>query len=226
MTGSKDANLDALSAAEREALFTSIENVRHAVAQQLSAHRGSAFPIAFIENLQRGVDSVVQAAIDRGVKIECKAGCSYCCSAKVEATAPEVFRIARAVLRLPTEEVAEWVQTLRQHVQITDGQSEWHNRKPCPFLVNHLCSVYEIRPSTCRKAHSLNVRNCESSAKDIPQSLDIVVAAEALMRGTADAYHQSGLDATRHELVNAVLRAITDPDMESRWLNGEPCSST
>ena len=41
------------------------------------------------------------------------------------------------------------------------------------------------------------------------------------MAGTAAAYRQVGLPASPHELLSAVLAALTDASAEARWHKGE-----
>ena len=83
-----------LSPEEQAEFFDAAEKVQQTVLHHLNTNRSRTYAITFISNLQRGVDNVVQAAIDKGQKFDCKAGCSYCCSVRVEALEPEIFQIA------------------------------------------------------------------------------------------------------------------------------------
>jgi hypothetical protein len=111
------------------------------------------------------------------------------------------------------------VHSLERHVA---GERGAMAHPPCPFLNNALCSIYDVRPSVCRKAHSLDVNSCRGHAPELPQDLGVVVAAEALTKGTADAYRKLGFDARAYELGGAVLLALTDPTAELRWYRSEP----
>lgn len=84
------------------------------------------------------------------------------------------------------------------------------------------CTIYDVRPSVCRRAHSLDVRKCEANAPEIPQDLGVVVSIEALSNGTSDACRKLGFNTLGHELGLAVLLALFDESAESRWFNGEP----
>jgi Fe-S-cluster containining protein len=84
-----------------------------------------------------------------------------------------------------------------------------------------LCSIYSIRPSVCRKAHSLSVKACETGASLIPQNLTRVVQCEALSAGTNEAFKRVGLPASRHELSAAVLAALAE-NAEEAWYQGKP----
>lgn len=212
---------DSLSPEETAAFLQSADKVRAAAVRHLSDKRGSPLAITFVRNLQSGVDQVVTSAINQGVALACKVGCNYCCSARVEAIEPEVFRIAQEIAARPPEEINAVIERLQAYVAMPSDAAPWQRRTPCPFLIDDLCSIYEVRPGVCRKAHSLDVAQCAANAPEIPQSLNIVLGAEALMKGTADAYREIGLLATGHDLGPAVLIALTDPTAESRWLSGE-----
>lgn len=212
---------DSLSPEEATAFLRSADKVRAAAVRHLSDKRGSPLAITFVRNLQSGIDQVVSSAISGGVALACKVGCKHCCSARVEAIEPEVFRIVREISSRSPEEINALIERLRAYVAMPSDVAPWQRRTPCAFLVDDLCSIYEVRPSVCRKAHSQNVAACAENAPEIPQSLNIVLGADALMKGTADAYREIGLPASGHDLGTAVLIALTDPTAEARWLSGE-----
>ena len=216
---SKECN--SLTPEETAAFLQSADKVCQAAVRHLSDKRGTLFTINFVRNLQSGIDQVVSTAVEQGVKLACKAGCSYCCSARVEAIEPEVFRIAQEITSRSSEESNALIERLQTYVAMPSDVAPWQQRKPCPFLVDNLCSIYEVRPGVCRKAHSLDVAKCAANAPEIPQSLNIVLGAEALLKGTSDAYREIGLHASGHDLGQAVLIALSDSTVESRWQSGE-----
>ena len=212
---------DSLTSEEAEAFLQSADQVREVAVRHLSNKQGLAMVISFVRNLQSGIDQVVTSSINQGVELACKAGCNHCCSARVEAIEPEVFRIAREIASRPPEEIKALIERLRAYVAMSSDVAPWKRRTPCPFLVDNLCSIYEVRPGVCRKAHSLDVAKCAENAPEIPQSLNIVLGAEALLKGTSDAYREIGLHASGHDLGQAVLIALSDSTVESRWQSGE-----
>ncbi|WP_394791399.1 YkgJ family cysteine cluster protein [Rhodoferax sp.] len=217
----------ALTPEEQAAFLQSVENVRLAGLRVLDAPPGGLAVVALVRHLQRGVDSVVTAAVDQGLHLDCRQGCSHCCHARVEALWPEVFQIAGALaLLVPTEQAAIVVR-LQAHLAAQtedDGQPDapWSRRPACPFLRDRLCSIYTVRPATCRKTHSRDVAACQTDAALIPQSFHVALNTEALQAGTAAAYRQRGLEAQPQELVQAVLQALRDPSALGRWQRGEP----
>lgn len=80
--------------------------------------------------------------------VACKPGCSDCCHMNTMIYEHEAIRLAevtgRKMVRLP----------YRPLNQVALDGAEF-NGKPCTFLVENKCSVYEDRPLVCRTHHSL-----------------------------------------------------------------------
>lgn len=210
-----------LSAEEQVAFARSSGNVRVVVLRQLRRARDASSAIGFVSNLHRAVDKVVEEVDGRGPAMDCRAGCSHCCSVRVEASAAEVFRIAGELKRRPAREIEALVERLGRRVAAGANDGPPSGRTPCGFLDNHLCSIYDIRPAVCRKAHSLSVQHCRDHAPQIPQNLEMHVAAHALIEGASGAYHEAALSASPQELCGAVLRALRDDTLQARWFGGE-----
>lgn len=210
-----------LTPQEQADVRRSVENVQQVVGKQLDSNRNQSFAVTFVSTLQRGVDGVVQAAIDQGVRFDCKAGCSHCCSVRVEALEPEIFQIVRRIRTLPQADIERLTARLKEYAASARGVSALDHRIECAFLKENLCSIYEFRPAVCRKAHSFDVEKCKSRSPAIPARLDIALQSEVLIKGTAKGYRQSKLAASAHNLGLAVLIALTDATAESRWYRGE-----
>jgi Fe-S-cluster containining protein len=210
-----------LTANEQAEFQAALENVQRAALDKLRSlpHKSDAIP--FVSSLQRSVDQIVQSANTPGQKLDCTAGCSHCCNVRVEALAPEVFIIARVLKQLPPETVAAITERLRAHAAAVKGVSVSDHRRPCPFLEENFCTIYPVRPSVCRKMHSFNVEKCKTPGADIPQSLEILLKAEAFIQGSAGAYSLFNLPASAYELGQAVLCALSDDTAEARWLGGD-----
>jgi Fe-S-cluster containining protein len=189
-------------------------------AKSISSIGDVGHAIGFVVNLHRGLDHVASRASELGPVSECKIGCSYCCHVRVEATDPEVFYIARRIHQQPAVEVAELIKKLRRYIADRNVDSIG-SKQACSFLAENRCTIYEVRPAACRKAHSLSVKQCEVLSPEIPQNLKLLVDAEALMAGVSEAYHEVKLMASAHELNSAVLVALSDESAEARWHSGE-----
>lgn len=205
---------------ERTAFLESIERVRESVVTHLGANGGTSIAVGFVSNLHRAVDKVAQQGGEAGPKTDCTAGCTYCCSVRIEASDPEIFYIAREVKKRPKAQVDALTERLQRHVAASKADDAPSHRTACAFLESQLCSIYAIRPAVCRKAHSLSVESCRNLDPEIPQNLELVLQAEALMKGTSEAYRQVKLHASAHELCHGVLLALTDETAEPRWHGG------
>lgn len=221
MTKVSDTQGRMLSPDEQAAYLRSVANVRQAAAVHLAADRSRAAVVRFVTHLHQGVDQMMEKSAGTGTPLACKSGCSHCCNARVHALEPEVFRIAGAMRERGPVVLDGLMAKLRRHAAIAQGLTAQQHRIPCPFLVEHRCSIYAIRPAVCRKAHSLDAEPCRTGSATIPQDLATLMKTEAMIQGTAEAYGAHGLCATGHELGQAVLIALTDPAAEARWHAGE-----
>lgn len=77
----------------------------------------------------------------------CGKGCSYCCHIPVLVFAGEAATIASAIGRPAAKLPLRTPETIDRDA---------HMGEPCPFLVDNACSIYEVRPLTCRLHHSLD----------------------------------------------------------------------
>jgi Fe-S-cluster containining protein len=91
--------------------------------------------------------------------VSCKSGCSHCCHMNTMVYEHEAIRLARVsgrtMTRLP-------YRPLNQVFE--DGDK--FNGKPCPFLSDDKCSVYDDRPLVCRTHHSLGASS-EQCARNV-----------------------------------------------------------
>lgn len=209
-----------LSREEDAALRQTTRRIRDLWARQLAERPDDALRFVFVSRLHHEIERVMRHAVEQGVALACRPGCSHCCRARVEASPPEVFRIASALRALPADTLAALVARMRVHRAGAGDAKRWQDRPPCPFLEDDLCAIYPLRPSACRRAHSLDALQCAASASEVPQSLKILAGVEALSQGVAGAYADVGLDARGHELVSAVLVALDDAEAAARWHAG------
>lgn len=224
MGGGDDGRSTPLDKGEQARLLQSIEGVERAVSVHLRPIRASVAAVHWIRQLQANVDAVYDKHVQAGAPVQCQKGCGHCCHIRVEALPPEIFRIAthlQASWAANAEASRLTMQRLTQHSAAVAAAVTSHALPPCPFLVDQVCSIYPVRPSVCRKGHSLDVHACENHAPTLPQSLSLLADAEALIQGTSRAYADQGLQSGGHEMVAAVLLALQDDTAQARWLAGE-----
>lgn len=198
-----------------------IRRVRQRSYAYLKECRNADDAIKLIGDLHRAVDLVFQREASSVLKPACKVGCNRCCSLRVEIFDAEAFRIAEELQRRPPAELVALTERLRHHVAVEIPRSSHKSfSSDCAFLLDSRCSIYAVRPSVCRKAHSLSAELCHASALQLPQSFQVVVGAEALMSGVSAAYREAGLPSAGRELCAAVLLALTDDTLKARWYAG------
>ncbi len=167
-----------------------------------------------------------------GVKLACGAGCSVCCSLRVDVFAHEVFLLAHHIWsHFSGEELAALLERLEAHegrvLPMTPYEHATTNVR-CPLLRGNFCGVYAARPHSCRRHHSQDLAACQYTF-DHPTDLETPAAhdralyralTEAMIQG-AEQYAQLGFDHTIYELGTALAEALRDPACWTRWRNGE-----
>src|ERR1043165_4983211 len=111
----------------------------------------------------------------RNVKLACHEGCGVCCSLRVDVFAHEVFLIARHIrTHFTADEIAALTVRLAAHSEkvlpLTPFEHATQNIV-CPLLQNGRCSVYAVRPHSCRRHHSQDFATCQYTF-DHPDDLE------------------------------------------------------
>jgi Fe-S-cluster containining protein len=161
--------------------------------------------------------------------VQCRAGCSFCCHQNVDVTIPEALLVALQLgdeadpRRAAILAAADAVQGLDDDARIATG-------KPCPLLVDKRCSVYEVRPITCRSLTSPDAARCQAAMESLeagegPLPIEIYVVLRFLCGGEQGAIRgicrDLGLQADLVELTQTVAAIIRDPMLIERWASGE-----
>ena len=98
-------------------------------------------------------------------RMQCRRGCSMCCSQMFSISSIEAAHISRAVKAMPEAErdrlrvaAIEYVERAKAMTGQGDSTSNEESitprpglRLPCPALHEDACSIYEARPIICRK---------------------------------------------------------------------------
>jgi uncharacterized protein len=205
---------EVLSADEAAALRASVQAVGRRVAGALAQAGSATAAVQTVVLLHKGADALAaRAAADaEQPPLACKPGCAHCCRLLVHTTQPEVFALAQHMQQWPADQLATAVQRLQERVAAPAEPEGF-----CALLVNQRCSVYAVRPAACRKAHSLDVRACETRAAVVPQNLQLVLDTTALVMGTQAGYRAAGLACDALELNAALLAALLEPGAVQSW---------
>jgi Fe-S-cluster containining protein len=170
------------------------------------------------------------AIVASGARLDCRAGCSFCCSLRVDVYAHEIFLIARFI-RTHFSEAEQQALAVRlathaaQVLRLTPFEHATRNI-PCVLLRDGRCSVYAARPMACRRHHSKDVKVCEYTFAH-PLDLKTPAAHEAAvirtlneaMADVAQVYAALALDTTLYELGTALDEALMEEASWPDWLN-------
>jgi len=190
--------------------------------RRLMTNKNRVFAIHLVKTLHAQIDQLVENIKQRpDIHFDCKPKCHYCCTLRVEASAPEVFVVAQELQKLPQDSLSSIISRLESHAKKVKGVKASNYFFECPFLVADLCSIYPVRPQTCRKFYSVDIRGCEKQNAHFPEHPELVAKANAYLHGTAQAYARAKLPHRFHELGQAVLLALTDATSEQRWFRRE-----
>jgi len=199
------------------------------LADDLSSAETAADFHAALRRALGGYDQLNERKVEEGgLKLVCRAGCSLCCWLRVDVYAPEVFLIAETVrAELTPGELGELVGRLRPHSELVTGLTVFEHATrnvPCPLSVGGWCSVYAVRPHTCRRHHSRELAACQFTY-DHPEDVTFPGAHSRELFGElteamglhAAVYEHFGFDDTIYELGSALLEALTDGECWERW---------
>ncbi|MGB8276651.1 MAG: YkgJ family cysteine cluster protein [Methylovirgula sp.] len=160
----------------------------------------------------------------------CRGGCAACCTLRVTATAPEILAAAthlrniaattppfRRILQQRIEAVAEVVGGL-------DDAEYLALARPCPFIVDGHCVIYELRPLACRGHASFDEEACRAAiageADAVPISKPHHLLRAYVQNAMQSALRDAGLAWAIHEFVPALAVALR-ADAAAAWTKGE-----
>jgi len=83
--------------------------------------------------------------------VECRNGCSFCCSQPVGVSGYEV----RAIERFTGRKAIMQGRAGVPHPELPEQMRKRFTGKPCTFLAAGRCTIYAVRPIACRLHHSL-----------------------------------------------------------------------
>lgn len=203
----------------RRILAREVEQARAEI-QQLGVFRA-------FENSQQRHDERIASAPDVGT-LACRAGCTWCCHFSVDVRAVEVFGIVDFVERTFTaDEKARVYAEIRANSAALEKLDEFERMKrnvKCPFLREGRCSIYSVRPQTCRNYHATSAVGCQQSYED-PDNLDIdpefaplvYQASGAHVDAVTAAMRKAGYDTNVYEMNSAIDVALSEPGARERF---------
>jgi Fe-S-cluster containining protein len=102
--------------------------------------------------------------------IACQSGCDHCCYQSVGVTPPEALAILAHVQATRSLEELDTLRARLREYRAKTRDLAAHERVspdlPCPFLEGRACSIYPVRPLSCRGMNSLDRSVCEMKLHD------------------------------------------------------------
>ena len=140
----------------------------------------------------------------------------------MDVRAAEVFRILDFVEQsfTPEEKARVYAEVRANSAMLRElEESERVTRNvKCPLLNEGRCTVYEVRPQSCRNYHATSVVGCRQSYEE-PENLDIdpdfapgvYQAGGAHVEAVSAAMRDAGYDVNAYELNCALDAALSEP---------------
>jgi Fe-S-cluster containining protein len=114
------------------------------------------------------IDSLLAQAPEGA--LACRAGCNHCCHQSVGVTPPEVLTIFTHLSDHRSEpELLALTERVLAADRATRGLSSEQRQSPslpCPMLEEGRCSIYAVRPLSCRGVNSIDEQACVSKLYD------------------------------------------------------------
>ncbi|MFL6467023.1 MAG: YkgJ family cysteine cluster protein [Pyrinomonadaceae bacterium] len=162
-------------------------------------------------------DIGVQIDAEAGRSVSCQAGCTACCYQAVPVSEIEIYYIAELVSALPEPRRSEirrrfaeslkhfrdigWFDDLHSRKAGSLKGAEalvlkyYHERIPCPFLEDSMCSIYEQRPVGCREFLVTSpAENCSNPTAESVRAVGLPVKPSSAIKAMAarDAVKREG----------------------------------
>ena len=118
----------------------------------------------FFESLDKLLDSFISRIKTEKHSLDCKKGCSWCCTQPVFTNEWEVAYLRQFMRKRFTGdklvEIKMKAERKNNEVSILPREQMLKNRIPCPLLIENACSVYLARPTACRIYLSMDLDSC------------------------------------------------------------------
>lgn len=137
-------NPDLLNDSVKEQLYETILNYR----EQFSAN-WNIDKIAAIKDAYRILDQFTMEYLQERNTFSCKKGCSFCCHMNVSCSKTEVEII---ITYCKSKNIIVDQDYLKRQLKYSQEKIGKANEvSACIFLKNNECSIYDVRPISCRK---------------------------------------------------------------------------
>ncbi len=160
-------------------------------------------------------------------KIACGKGCGYCCNTRVEIIEPEAIFIYDYIKNnLNEEQLNSIFNKIQDIVNITsqiDKNQHVNLQLPCIFLNNNECSIYEIRPFTCREYHSVDLNSCLRHYVNLEENAGALKANKIkdsyyrIFSQYVQLYANNNLEFSSNEFLSSLLKIHQDKEYLKKY---------
>jgi Fe-S-cluster containining protein len=189
---------------------------------------GGGGPIVALARSQIRHDAQLATASDVDT-LACRSGCSWCCHFTVDVRAVEVFRIIDYLAGLTSIEQLRLRERIERNGRTLAELNEEERARTnieCAFLSAGRCSIYSVRPQTCRNYHATDASGCQQAFEQ-PDNEDIdpdfaplvYQTGQAHVEAFARALGDADFNTEVYELNAALMAVLNDPAARSRFLS-------
>ncbi len=218
----------------RNAAEIVLRTTHSATRQELENGSSDQTVQSIIANAHQLTDSIIREVVESVPPVQrpvCCEGCSACCYLHVVATPLEVLAAAQWISKnMSPEDLALLKSRIDEQIERTTGINAVQRRQirpPCPLLVAGRCSIYSIRPTTCRGWNSLDRSVCDTDLLNptanitAPVNLGQYILAGRVAEGLNSASASLGLEAHQLDFVRGLKIALVDPARAAKdWRAG------
>ncbi|MGE4585922.1 MAG: YkgJ family cysteine cluster protein [Mangrovibacterium sp.] len=173
-----------------------------------------------LETMYRSVDQLIESLLAlgkrQGVKVDCRAGCSWCCYQPVFANTYEIGYLARYIRKNFNGKQQQKIyrRAMGKNSRLSGMKEEelLYSKHACPLLDKDSCSAYPARPMACRIYLSIHKDSCHRFYRDPenteskPELLDFPLQAGRIMNeGFFAALKETGLASSELRLEEGLI---------------------
>ena len=202
-------------------IITGPDGARHLIEKGIASHQA---------NFNAVLTQIQQ--LDPNFNIACQKGCAYCCNAFIVVLPHEALNIADFINENFSGSQQDNIIAAGSNQKELISNSSLQQvatsyNSPCPFLKDNACSIYEVRPLTCRNWISQDAEVCRKAMEstppqEVPNNIILMQQVTILF-----AVHKTFLQMQNLKTEAVPLLAVM-PDLLSdvekahvKWLQGE-----
>jgi Fe-S-cluster containining protein len=187
---------------------------------------------SFFESLDGLIDSFRNRCEREGLRVDCRKGCSLCCTHAVLASGHEILAIREYLGDQFDPSALEGIRLrTAEKYSMTQGMTAMeflHYIHPCPFLAEGYCLIYPVRPVACRCYLSSSLKSCREQ-HDNPRDRTSIAAlyefplqaGRGMNEGIRSALMEAGLIPGEWLLEALMDEVFGDEHILDAWLAGE-----